>query len=344
MEFSRKKQVYDTLLNAGISGLLTSIFLLFIINFDMLSALAGFCIGFCVYLSIYTYKTIVEARYFRHLNLILLLILNTIIQVLIILIFAVFFVGLIYLGGDFNAIFSQSYTNIFRGVYLVGLIYGLVLSMIFSFISIVSMIIGKNILPKLFIGKYRKPVEEERIFMFLDIASSTAIAEKIGHLNYLSLLNDFFSDITEPMNRTKGEIYKYVGDEVIISWKMKDGIKDNNCVRCFIYIDEVIKSRSSYYNNRYGIVPGFKAGLHGGLTVIGEMGQTKREIAYIGDVMNTTSRIESECNMLQQRLLISQDLESLLDFPGLQEAGTVKLRGKEKEMKLYSLSADYNEK
>jgi len=208
--------------------------------------------------------------------------------------------------------------------------------MIFSFLSIVSTIIGKNILTKLFIGRYRKPVEEERVFMFLDISSSTTIAEKIGHLQYLSLLNDFFYDVADPVYRTKGEIYKYVGDEVIITWKINNGIKDNNCVRCFIYTDEKIKNRSDYYLKKYGLVPEFKAGLHCGTAVIGEIGLTKREIAYIGDVLNTTARIESECNNLNRRLLISQDLESLLDLPGLVEAGTVKLRGKEKEMKLFS--------
>jgi adenylate cyclase len=338
MDSSREKLIYSLLINGSISGLLTSLFLLLIINFDAQSGIAGFCIGFFIYFSIYSYKTKIEARYFRNLNLIILLFLNTIIQVLIILIVSVFFVTLIYLEGHFEIIFSESYSILFRGVYLIGLLYGLVLSMIFSFLSIVSTIIGKNMLSKLFIGKYRKPLEEERIFMFLDILSSTMIAEKVGHLSYLSFLNDFFYDVSEPITRTHGEIYKYVGDEVIISWKMKSGLKENNCIRCFLYIDEVIKSRSGYYIKKYGLVPEFKAGLHGGLAVIGELGLAKREIAYIGDVVNTTARIESECNNLDRRLLISQDLAGLLDLTGLEEVGTVKLRGKEKEMKLFSYS------
>jgi adenylate cyclase len=338
MSFRSGNQIKELIISATISGVLTALFLLFIINFDVQSAIAGFCIGFFIYLAIFTYKNNIEARYFRNLNLIILLLFNTITQVIIILIISVFFVTLTYLGGQFEIIFSQSYTILFKGVYLLGLIYGLVLSMIFSFIAIVSTIIGKNILPKLFIGKYRKPVEEDRIFMFLDIASSTTIAEKIGHLNYLSLLNDFFYDVTGPINLTKGEIYKYVGDEVIITWKMKNGLKDNNCIRCFYYIDEAVRSRADHYRKKYGLVPDFKAGLHGGLTVIGEVGMSKREIAYIGDVVNTTARIEKECNELNRRLLISQVLESLLDFPGLEVAGIVLLRGKEKEMRLFSPS------
>jgi adenylate cyclase len=335
MDISLQRKLTELLTGSIISGVLTALFMLFLIGFDFKPALAGFCIGFFTYIAIHLYKTRLEPRYFRNTNLIVLFFINTIVQVFIILVMTLIFVGLIFLEGDYSYFFME-HTVLFRRIYLIGLIYGLVLSMIFSFLSIVSTIIGKNILPKLFMGRYRKPVEEERIFMFLDISSSTSIAEKIGHLQYLSLLNDFFYDVVDPVYRTKGEIYKYVGDEVIITWKMKNGLKDGNCVRCFMYIDEKIKNRSAYYNEKYGLVPGFKAGIHCGKAVIGEIGLVKREIAYIGDVLNTTARIESECNNLNRRLLISQDLESLIDIPGLEVAGTVKLRGKEKEMKLFS--------
>ncbi|MCU0370661.1 MAG: adenylate/guanylate cyclase domain-containing protein [Bacteroidales bacterium] len=335
-----QRQLKGLILSSSISGMLTTLFMLFFVGMAFSSALAGFCIGFFAYLSIYLYKTRVEPFYSRKLNLLLLLLLNTIVQVLLILLVTLFFIGIIFLKGDFKFFFSEHF-SLFRGIYLIGLLYGLILSMIFSFLSIVSNIIGKNILPKLFIGRYRSPVEEERIFMFLDIASSTTIAEKIGHLNYLSLLNDFFYDVADPVYRTKGEIYKYVGDEVIITWKMKNGLADSNCVRCFFLIDETISDRSDYYHTKYGLVPEFKAGLHSGMAVIGEVGMTKREIAFVGDVLNTTARIESECKNLNKRLLASEDLVKRINLPGYilkREVGTVKLRGKEKEIRLFSLS------
>ena len=73
-------------------------------------------------------------------------------------------------------------------------------------------------------GKYQTPQLEKRIFMFADLNGSTRIAEKLGDEKYHQLLREFFADITNPILDNKGEIYQYVGDEVIIAWKYKDGI------------------------------------------------------------------------------------------------------------------------
>jgi adenylate cyclase len=188
---------------------------------------------------------------------------------------------------------------------------------------------------------YRNPIEVDRVFMFLDIKSSTAIAEKIGHQKFLSLVNDFFYDITEPIFQTKGEIYKYVGDEAIITWKTKDAVSDANCIKCFFLIQKTIEKKASYYQNKYGVVPEFKAGLHGGLAVTGELGYTKREIAFMGDVVNTAARIEEACKTFDEPILVSEDLVNQMnrqDAYTFKEAGKAKLRGKEKEMALFKVT------
>ena len=53
--------------------------------------------------------------------------------------------------------------------------------------------------------------------MFVDLISSTAIAEALGNKKYHSLLRDFYADMTNPIIYNKGEIYQYVGDEIVIS-------------------------------------------------------------------------------------------------------------------------------
>jgi adenylate cyclase len=187
---------------------------------------------------------------------------------------------------------------------------------------------------------YRNPIEVDRVFMFLDIKSSTTIAEQIGHIKFLSLVNDFFYDIVEPVRQTRGEIYKYVGDEAIITWKTKDAIKESNCIQCFFLIQEVIEKRRDYYLKKYGLVPEFKAGLHGGLSVTGELGYTKREIAYMGDVLNTTARIEEACKIYNEPILISENLmEQMIQQEKYKftKVGKEKLRGKEQEMALFKL-------
>jgi adenylate cyclase len=200
---------------------------------------------------------------------------------------------------------------------------------------------GQGALGNIIRGKYNTPKEEKRIFMFLDLNSSTSIAERLGDEKYHELLKDFFSDITNPILDNNGEIYQYVGDEVIVAWKYEDGIKDSQCVKCFFDIKVHLEKIKEKYINRYGFVPSFKAGLHYGKVVAGEIGLIKRDITYSGDVLNTTSRILTLCKEFNAEILTSADLLAVLGLPNnyaARQLGSIKLRGKEKEVLLSTLS------
>ena len=190
------------------------------------------------------------------------------------------------------------------------------------------------------IGKYQTPREEKRIFMFLDLNASTEMAEQLGDETYHSLLKDFFADITTPILENKGQIYQYVGDEVVISWTHQDGIENNRCVRCFHDIKLVIQKKKNKYLNRYGLIPSFKAGIHGGRVVAGEVGIIKRDITYWGDVLNTTSRVQSMCREFNVDLIASEYLTRELTAAGnfiTRPLGAIKLRGKGNEIFLNEL-------
>ncbi|MBF0278293.1 MAG: adenylate/guanylate cyclase domain-containing protein [SAR324 cluster bacterium] len=209
---------------------------------------------------------------------------------------------------------------------------------IMLFFSEVSDQLGQSILKDFILGKYHKPREEERIFMFLDMKSSTSIAEKLGHIKFYELLNEYYKDLTEAITKTSGEIYKYVGDEVIISWTLKEGVKNENCIQCFLIMKKTLDRASGKYLKKFGLVPGFKAGLHFGKTTIGEIGILKKEIAFSGDVLNTTARIQSECNSYEVDILISEKLINLFkNSYDLTEIGECELRGKEEKIKLFTL-------
>jgi adenylate cyclase len=124
-------------------------------------------------------------------------------------------------------------------------------------------------------GKYNTPREENRIFMFLDLNSSTTMAERLGDEKYHALLKDFFADITGPILENQGEIYQYVGDEVIIAWKQENGIRNSQCVQCFFDIKLHIQRKKDKYLHRYGLIPSFKAGIHCGKVMAGEIGIIK---------------------------------------------------------------------
>jgi len=208
------------------------------------------------------------------------------------------------------------------------------------FYSDVSDKFGQGILTNFLIGKYHEPREEQRIFMFLDIKSSTTIAEKLGHIQYYKLLNDYFADMTDAIIQSSGEIYQYVGDEIVVSWKLKNGLQDNNYLRCFFNIKELFINATQRYTSEYGLVPGFKAGFHWGKVTTGEIGVIKREIVFTGDVLNTAARIQSLCNAYEVDILISDDLTRMIKTDGeyiLTEIGVCELRGKNEKVKLYTI-------
>ena len=190
-------------------------------------------------------------------------------------------------------------------------------------------------------GDYFQPQKEERIFMFLDLRGSTTIAEKIGEELYFDFIRDFFKDVTPSILAHKGEIYQYVGDEVIVSWKKEKGLEKQRALDCFFAIEQAIAKKEMTYLQKYGIIPSFKAGLHIGTAMIGEIGVIKKDIAFSGDVLNTTSRIQARCNEFGVNLLVSESLVNSLNLSEkayhLRKLGDVYLRGRAQAVTLFTI-------
>lgn len=198
--------------------------------------------------------------------------------------------------------------------------------------------LGHGILTNFFSGKYNKPKEEERIFMFLDMKSSTTIAEQIGHFKYFEMLKDYFADLSDPIIRHAGEVYQYVGDEIVVTWTLKNGLYENNCIRCFLSLKEVLRSNEEKYKAKFGRVPTFKAGLHLGKVTTGEIGVIKKDIIFTGDVLNTTARIQGLCNQYGVDILVSGQLRKLISPDvTLRSLGESELRGRDEKIELFTL-------
>ncbi|HEX2615990.1 MAG TPA: adenylate/guanylate cyclase domain-containing protein [Flavobacteriales bacterium] len=191
------------------------------------------------------------------------------------------------------------------------------------------------------VGRYHKPRQELRIFMFLDMRSSTAIAEEIGDVRYFQLLNEVYADITDPVIYSEGDIYQYVGDEISVSWKLTKGVKGERCLRCFFAIRDKLRSRADHYQAQYGIVPVFKAGFHYGQVTTGEVGLVKKQTIFTGDVVNTAAHIQACCNDYGVDNLISKELLNVLALkPGrfhVKPIGEIPLKGKRHMVELFHI-------
>lgn len=200
--------------------------------------------------------------------------------------------------------------------------------------------VGPNNLVSLLTGRYLHPVKESRVFMFLDIADSTALSQTLGDTGVHAMITKFFFDIAEPVMEYAGETHRYIGDQVVVTWSFASGVRDANCLRCYFAIQDKIESLREYYQQEYGTVPGFHVGMHGGPVVIGECGDDKQEIVYFGDTVNTAARLEQLCRELSKEMLISGELLEQINLPEQyisSSLGSHILRGRKGETELFTI-------
>jgi adenylate cyclase len=224
-----------------------------------------------------------------------------------------------------------------RLLFYLFVIYYFFMTLIINFINQVNKKYGPGILLPLLLGRYRTPKEEERIFIFMDLKSSTATAEELGHLKYSSFIRDCFADINSVLYLFRAQVYQYVGDEIVVTWPESEGIKNHHCIEFYFACKRQFADRSEYYKTTYGFLPDFKAGIHTGMVSTVEIGEVKRDIAYHGDTLNTAARIQSVCNEYKRSFIASKVLlDKVGSHPNMktQALGEILLKGKASKVEL----------
>jgi class 3 adenylate cyclase len=209
---------------------------------------------------------------------------------------------------------------------------GLAISLTVGIVTETARLIGGPLLASIVLGTYQRPVREQLFVMFLDLADSTSLAEKLGELRVHDLITRFFFDIDEPINDHGGSVLSYVGDEVIVTWPITDDpVRNARCLACFFAIDARIASLSTEYKEAFETVPRFRAGLHSGPVIVSECGGFKRQLAYFGDTMNVSARLCEYCKVCGCNLIVSGEVLSHVTIPQNLQIGVgqrIALRGR----------------
>lgn len=169
-------------------------------------------------------------------------------------------------------------------------------------------LVGGEALTSLILGRYRRPVEEERIFLFIDLVGSTSYAANNGDLRTQRYLSVLFAAMAEPVQDHRGAIDDYIGDMALITWPLARGVADARCVACVFAILDTIEASTDRWLAEFGEVPQLRAALHGGSVVTAEIGVDRHKIAYFGDTVNTTARLEALSRELDAPIVISGHL------------------------------------
>lgn len=204
----------------------------------------------------------------------------------------------------------------------------------------VSENLGQNVLKNFFTGKYHNPINEERVIMFTDMKASTTIAEKLGNRKYFELLRAYYNDLSNAIINNEGEVYQYIGDEIVITWNLKKVKGADASIKCFYDMKTDLEKRKDWYHKTFHFFPEFKAAIHVGEVTTGEIGALKKEIFFTGDVLNTTARMQSLCNEFSTDLLVSQKVldciqeKSTFQFNSI---GNIPLKGKQEKVSLFTV-------
>lgn len=188
------------------------------------------------------------------------------------------------------------------------------------------------------LGKYMQPKVEKRIVMFIDLKDSTPIAEKLGHIENFKFIKNFIFHVSMAIIENDGRIYQYVGDEIVVSW-LYEKKNTKKCMASIIEARKNIQKHGQYFRRTFGMIPDFRVGIHMGEVTVGEIGVIKKDLAMSGDTMNTTARIRSAANELNQKYIMSKDFVDASDLKEWQgeSLGIVDLRGKGNGIELFSL-------
>lgn len=224
--------------------------------------------------------------------------------------------------------------------FIVLAVFTLFMNVFISFFLQISKKFGPGVLLPFVLGKYVQPQIEERAFIFLDLKSSTSHAETLGHKKYSQLIRDCFLDINSVSTRYNAEIYQYVGDEIVLTWLLNENMNIGECFDFYFDCRDAFESRRSYYLEKYGFAPEFKAGLHSGIVTCVEVGDIKREIAYHGDTLNVAARLQAKCIENNADIIFTSSIkEKISSLPyAVEKIGNVLLKGKKRSVLIYKIN------
>jgi class 3 adenylate cyclase/nitrite reductase/ring-hydroxylating ferredoxin subunit len=177
---------------------------------------------------------------------------------------------------------------------------------------------------------------------FSDVANFTSIAERLSAYDVMYLLNRYFVQVGDIIERNGGFIDKFVGDGLMSVF----GVDDQpdaplRSVRAALQTLEAVDRMKPFFASMYEADFDIRIGLHYGEAVLGSLGSIGHErLTAIGDVVNVASRVEIANKDAGTRLLISSALhEQVKEAVEVVDFVRVRLRGTSERMTLYEIGA-----
>jgi adenylate cyclase len=190
-------------------------------------------------------------------------------------------------------------------------------------------------------GRYPQPRREIRAFIFIDVRDSTSIAERIGDFRFHAYINEAMSLVDNAAMDTGGEVHDYIGDQAMLIWAASNAnAKTASPLAFFILLEERLSKAQARFRGEFGEELAFRAAAHARPVSVGEIGDIKQKIVYLGDTVNTAARLEQIARERDERAILTEQVLARWPLPPTLTAtrvGAFQLRGKAEAVEVFRL-------
>jgi adenylate cyclase len=186
------------------------------------------------------------------------------------------------------------------------------------------------------LGGEKKPVT----VLFTDIRGFTPLSEKETPETIVSLLNEYFSAMSDVLFAHEGTLDKFIGDAIMAMWGAPLPVEQPvlKAVQCALKMQAKLEELNAKWasEGKPPIQVGY--GINTGECIVGNIGSERRmDYTAIGDMVNTTARIEGES--LGGQLLVTEEVIKALDGKCVyKKLEPVQLKGKSQKVPVFEIT------
>lgn len=184
----------------------------------------------------------------------------------------------------------------------------------------------------------------EGICLVSDAESFTTFAENVDPSELQSELNRYYDFLFQPIQNQGGRVLDIVGDAMLAIWEYNGTPLETTQRACHSAIH--IQNRIALKGGHRGQLSKLptRIGLHAGSLIVGNVGAGDHfEFRAVGDMINTTSRIEGLNKYLGTRILVSEKIADHVGDLVTRRTGKFRLKGKDDHLEIFELRCRYED-
>jgi adenylate cyclase len=175
------------------------------------------------------------------------------------------------------------------------------------------------------------------ICLYTDAEKYTSLSETISPEELSNFMNNYYEALFKPIKQHGGVVTHIAGDSILAIW-VKESLDSALGIQACQAALEIAKAVDQFNQSSDKLKLPTRVGLHSGNIMLGSMGAMDHyEYHPIGDIVNTSERIQGLNKYLGTRILVSEEVIGQLGGFLTRELGKFLLVGKTKPLSIHEL-------